>query len=395
MLFLSLKSISFDKLMSLCIIMAMTAVIAPLLLLFSLRYGIVLKELSALENNPNNLEIKMLSGYELDNSFFKALSENPHTGFVIELTRALSLTCNLKSQNAFKANVEAIPTKDGDPLVLFSYINHSLKNDEVFLSFNLADDLKVKSGDRVKVAISRTVNSQRENSALYFKVAGVLKKGATSRSLIYMTLDSIVAMEDYRDGYNPKIFSDGSNLNSQRTSFARARIYAKSLDDVEPLSKFLRQSFLIKDESLAIENVKAINRVLNMVFMVIAFVSVTGGAIALSGLIFANLNRNLKSLALLRLMGYTPFKIYSFVILGNLILSCASYLLALFFYGAGKTFFNIYFAKNLDGSCISLLSYEHILNGFLLTLMITFFISIVSVRFKVLKQSIADTLRED
>ena len=123
MLFLSLKSISFDKLMSLCIIMAMTAVIAPLLLLFSLRYGIVLKELSALENNPNNLEIKMLSGYELDNSFFKALSENPHTGFVIELTRALSLTCNLKSQNAFKANVEAIPTKDGDPLVLYSYIN--------------------------------------------------------------------------------------------------------------------------------------------------------------------------------------------------------------------------------------------------------------------------------
>ena len=47
---------------------------------------------------------------------------------------------------------------------------------------------------------------------------------------------------------------------------------------------FYAQSFLIKDEFLAIENVKAINRVLNMVFMVIAFVSVTGGAIALSGL---------------------------------------------------------------------------------------------------------------
>ena len=40
---LSLKSLCFDKLMSLSIMMAMTAIIAPLLLLFSLRYGIITK----------------------------------------------------------------------------------------------------------------------------------------------------------------------------------------------------------------------------------------------------------------------------------------------------------------------------------------------------------------
>ena len=55
---LSLRSLNADRLMSLCIIMAMTAVIAPLLLLFSLRFGIISKAEHDLAANPNNLGIK-------------------------------------------------------------------------------------------------------------------------------------------------------------------------------------------------------------------------------------------------------------------------------------------------------------------------------------------------
>ena len=67
---LALLSLRFEKLLTVSLTATMMAVIAPLLILFSLRYGIV----STLENNlkssPVNLEIKLNTGYKLDESFF-------------------------------------------------------------------------------------------------------------------------------------------------------------------------------------------------------------------------------------------------------------------------------------------------------------------------------------
>ena len=327
--------------------MAMTAIIAPLLLLFSLRYGIITKAEHDLANNPNNLEIKMLSGYVLEESFFADMQRNPHVGFIIELTRALSLTCDIKSEHKFKANIEAVPTKDGDPLVSFSRINHVLEEHEAFVSKALALDLKLNVGDEIKVAISRIIDNRRQSSIETFKVAGVLSQAVTSRALIYLPLEVILAMEDYRDGYEPKYFADGSNLNQKRNSFARARIYAKSLDDVIPLASKLREHFNIRDESVAIENVKAIARVLNIIFGIIAAVTIVGGAITLAGLIFSNISRQHKSLALLRLMGFNGFKIVSLVCMQNFILALGAFLFALILFYAGMSIFNFYFSINL------------------------------------------------
>ncbi|MGN0909368.1 MAG: hypothetical protein ACI4NA_07075, partial [Succinivibrio sp.] len=70
---LALSDLKCDRLMSVCAAAAMTAVIAPLLLLFSLRYGIITSLEENLRNSPANLEIKMLSGYELDSGFFRQM----------------------------------------------------------------------------------------------------------------------------------------------------------------------------------------------------------------------------------------------------------------------------------------------------------------------------------
>lgn len=393
---LSLKSLCFDRLMSLSIMMAMTAIIAPLLLLFSLRYGIITKAEHDLENNPNNLEIKMLSGYVLEESFFKDMQKDPHVGFIIELTRALSLTCDIKSAHKFKANIEAVPTKEGDPLVSFSRINHILGAHEAFITRALALDLKLKVGDEIKVAISRVINNQRQSSTESFKVSGILSQAVSSRPLIYLPLEVILAMEDYRDGYEPRYFSDGSNLNYNRKSFARARIYAKSLDDVIPLASKLREHFNIRDESAAIENVKAIARVLNIIFGIIAVVTITGGAVTLAGLIFSNISRQHKSLALLRLMGFNSLKIILFVCMQNLILALGAFLFALVLFYAGMSIFNFYFSVNLEpGESVSTLRLVHLLAAFILTALLVLAISFLSVRFKILKTEIASTLRED
>ena len=158
----------------------------------------------------------------------------------------------------------------------------------------------------------------------------------------------------------------------------------------------MREHFNIRDESAAIENVKAIARVLNIIFGIIAAVTITGGAVTLAGLIFSNISRQHKSLALLRLMGFNSLKIILFVCMQNLILALGAFLFALVLFYAGMSIFNFYFSVNLEpGESVSTLRLVHLLAAFVLTALLVLAISFLSVRFKILKTEIASTLRED
>lgn len=79
------------------------------LILFALRYH------SSLENNlkssPVNLELKLKTGYKLDESFFKDLENNPKIDFVLPLTRSLSTTVDIAFNGKIKRDLSAIPTK--------------------------------------------------------------------------------------------------------------------------------------------------------------------------------------------------------------------------------------------------------------------------------------------
>lgn len=174
---LAVSSLRFNRLISLSLIGALCSVIAPLLLLFSLRYGII----SSLENNlkssPVNLELKLKTGYKLDESFFKDLENNPKIDFVLPLTRSLSTTVDIDFNGKIKRDLSAIPTKKGDPLLRASKLDDTLDATEVYLSENLAHDLGIKSGDSIKYIVSRITDGARQNSVVNFAVKGIVKKG--------------------------------------------------------------------------------------------------------------------------------------------------------------------------------------------------------------------------
>ncbi len=71
-------------------------------------------------------------------------------------------------------------------------------------------------------------------------------------------------MEDFKDGYEPPVFSNGSKLNENRKFFAKSRIYVKTLDDVAPVDTYLRsKNYQTFSMLSSIENLKAISSVLN------------------------------------------------------------------------------------------------------------------------------------
>ena len=201
-------------------------------------------------------------------------------------------------------------------------------------------------------------------------------------------------MEDFRDGYEPPIFSDGSALNEQRKFFAKARIYVKTLDDVEIVDKKLRAHYQITSALESINNLKAICNVLDFILTVISLVSIFGGVIAICGLIWTNLSRLEKTFALLKLTGLNKKQIMLMVIFENLILSTTAYAIALGLFATAKALFNHYFSNILgQNTLVSLLTINHMLIGFALSTTICLVISILICRFKILNLNIANSLR--
>ena len=113
---LALSDLSYDRKVSFCIIASLVAVITPLLLLFSLKYGVISQLRHQLINDPTNLEVKIVGNLNLSQDWFNWLKQQPETQFSIPLTRSLNTIIDLKKDSNFIRNVELIPTDAGDPI---------------------------------------------------------------------------------------------------------------------------------------------------------------------------------------------------------------------------------------------------------------------------------------
>src|SRR5689334_21904907 len=70
---LALADLLHDRLVSFCQLALLVALFSPLLLLFSLKYGIVTTLLDDLASNPDTLQVKPIGAYHLGPDFFAAL----------------------------------------------------------------------------------------------------------------------------------------------------------------------------------------------------------------------------------------------------------------------------------------------------------------------------------
>ena len=318
---LALNDIFYDRKVSFCIIASLVAVIAPLLLLFSLKYGIVSQLRHQLVNDPTNLEIKIVGNLNLSQDWFDWLKQQPETQFSIPLTRSLNTIIDLKKEANFVRNVELIPTTSGDPIT-----QQSLQNENSIILSALSAE----------------------------KLQAILNEQQFPRAAIFVPMSLLIGVEDFRDGMKTELFpaASGKPNDKLRKNFARARIYARSLDDVAPLALKLREQFHIdtRTESKAIENVKAIDSVLNVIFMVIAFTSVVGCVLSLIGAFLANIDRKRKDIAVLRLIGFQQSAVGIYLVFQAIVLSSIAFILSYGLYLFGCQLFNQILGTSLSGS---------------------------------------------
>lgn len=393
---LAVADLLFDKKVSFCTIASIIAVIAPLLLLFSLKYGVVGQLQQQLLSDPQNLEVKLVGNLDLSDATFSWLAAQPEVQFVIPLTRSLNTQADLMSQaNRFVSGVEILPTAAEDPLM--SGLPQLSANNQIILSALAAEKLQVQVGSSIKLVITRQLAGQIEKGLSELMVAGIMPESRFSRAAGFVQLDLLLAMEDYYDGYQIAQLGGqtGATERPARTAFARARLYATGLEQVAPLALKLREKNIeTRTQAAAIEHVQAINRVLNFIFAVIAVTSILGCILSLFGAFLANIERKRRDIALLRLLGFNAYAVLLYLIFQSLLLSFMAFLLSCLLYLAGSFAFNAVLGNNLAGQAlVSYLHSYHILIAFLLTVGLSGLVVVIGGKRAIAIQP-AESLRE-
>ncbi|MFP5500361.1 MAG: ABC transporter permease [Gammaproteobacteria bacterium] len=330
-----------DAWLSVCSVLALVAVIAPLLVLFGLKFGLVSSLTERLENDPATREIIPLGGGRFSSEFVEQLRQRSDVAFALPRTRQIAATAQLGA-----VTVEMLPTAANDPLLAGLPMPKGL--DQIVLSHTAAEKLGAKAGDWLEASFGRQVAGRVESQRLRVQVLQVAPLEAFARDGLFAPLGLLEAAEDYRDGRAVPAFGwDGDAVGvSEQRVYPAFRLYARRLVDVEPLRVyFAGQNLLVSTQAQTIAQVQSLSRNLSIVFWIIAGLALAGAFAAIFAGALASVARKRRELSVLRLLGFSTAGLLLFVVLQALYSAGFAAALSGLLYGLAESGLNQLFVQ--------------------------------------------------
>lgn len=370
---LALRDYFHERLLSACAVMGLAAVLAPLLVLFGVKSGIINTMSDRLIQDPRNREIAPVGSGRYGADWFSAMRGRPDVAFVIPQTRSIAASMILYNKDATHPRtvaVSLIPTAEGDPL-LAQYGHIPGVNTQVVLSEPAARKLHVKTDKRIIGQVGRSIAGVKQQVAVNLQIAAVLPLEAFAREAAFVRLELLEATEDYRDGRGSKIFGwPGQPRPAGPRVYPSFRLYAASIYDVGKLRDVLMdQNLEVYTKVEDIETVKSLDRSFNLIFSLIAVVAVLGYFASMVSNVLANVNRKSRYLGISSLIGFSTGSIIWYPILQSIATSLLGFLSAVILYGLVASLINGLFAEYLSaGEYVCRLAAGHMLIALALTL---------------------------
>ena len=346
---LSFRDYSHEWRMSGCFVLALASVLAPMMILFGLKFGIVTSMVNTLIDNPSNREIRPVGSARYSQQWFDSYAARKEVSFVIPKTRALAATIQLKSTNAGRIqSTELMATAENDPL-LRALDNKPEGYYQVILSDSIANKLNVKVGDKIDGSLARQFRGKRERVHIDLQVINVAPPNIVSRKVAFVSIDLLLAIESFKDGQAVKALGWTGSQQQPTHQFPSFRMYASSINEVEALVKELEQQGVdVKANTAEIKTVQSIDQNLSIIFWIIACVGAVGFSFSLGASLWANVDRKKKDLSILRLVGFQGGKIILFPVLQSAYTGFLGWLLAVLIYLMAEQTINQLLAPSLE-----------------------------------------------
>lgn len=197
---LALADLRHEWILNLCLVLAIAAILAPLMLLLGLRHGTIEMLRDQLINDPTYRSIWPEKTVNLTPDWFERIGGRPDVAFVLPtILRGASILRTYRPDSQEYAQLDLIPTGPGDPLLLENGGAIPEKG-QIVLSLAAAERLGVEQGATVVLEVDRFRDGKREAEKMDATVISVLSPRADALERIYAPLSFVTAVETYREG---------------------------------------------------------------------------------------------------------------------------------------------------------------------------------------------------
>jgi putative ABC transport system permease protein len=292
----------YDRRLGLCTVVALAAVLAPLLVLAGLRAGVIGGLREVLLQDPNARQVLSAANREVAVTKLADLARRPDVEFLVPRTRTLAASLLVELPNGRQLRIELIPTATGDPLLPGGAPTAA---DAIVLSAAAAARLGATAGTRLSGRLVKlTEDHGRQLVMLPLRVEAVAPPQAFAREAAFVTLALAEFVEDYQDG-RALAPAPGAELpQTSRGSYAGFRLYARRLEQVPALDAALRaDGFEIVSRAGDVAGLLALDANLGLLFRLVAGIGGVGYLISLGAGLWAGVERRRPSFALLRFLG--------------------------------------------------------------------------------------------
>ena len=244
--FLDMKD---DALLSACLVCAIAAVLAPIMILAGLKFGYIEILRSKFIQDPTFRLITPSEAQVRPDAFFAKLRARGDVTFVQPNVNLSGTTVRIAAGSSERGEpFDLMPTGEGDPLVLENEGQPPAAG-EVTLTERGAQALGVVVGQDVAVVVFRSLGGRRESQRVPLKVRSILRPGADPEQRGYVAVDLVQDIENYRAGIPVARRGWLGPATPPQQSFDAADLVLESpLDEVELHTLCVRYAFASCDE---------------------------------------------------------------------------------------------------------------------------------------------------
>lgn len=303
-------------------VIAIAAVLTPLLVLFGLHQGAIGTLIARLDRDPAMRLItpEATGANRFDAAWFARMAGRPDVAFVIPSTRSIAgqidLLPAMPQPGASRVEVRTtlVPTAPGDPVTGAaaaavappSGTPSGAAPGVVALSARAAGRLGVTAGDTVTAFVERVRGGRVEPLAVPLTVAAVLAPQNDGGTTAYGSLALVEAVQDFRDGKAvPALGVTAGEPAQAAADYPLFRLYARSIRGVQPVAAALEaEGVTVATRRADIASALSLDDSLRAVLLIISSLSVAGYVVAVTAGQWGNLRRKRRDLAILNLTGY-------------------------------------------------------------------------------------------
>jgi len=299
---LAMADLLAERVLAACTILALAAVLAPLVILAGLRAGVVQGMRELLLEDPRVREVTTAANRSFDAALLARLAARSDVAFLAPRTRTLAASLLVERPDAPGGGmrVELIPTAPGDPLLPIG----PAASDAVVLTASAAAKLRIAAGDALVGRLARVFDGRRESVTLTLVVQAVAPPAAFSRDGAFVSLPLAVLVEDFQDGRTGAPDRVAGLAAPGRAEYAGFRLYARRLEEVPALDAALQAAGIeVVSRAGDVSGLLRVDRNLGLLFGLVAVLGGLGFLVSLGAGLWANVERKRVPLAQLRFLG--------------------------------------------------------------------------------------------